>query len=84
MFQLHTDRLDLIPLSAVQLQQYLEQPVFLERDLGFPIARAILTERVQRAIRMKLARMTHVEDARLSWYTYWLLVIRGKIGRAHV
>ena len=77
MFQLHTDRLDLIPLSAVQLQQYLEQPVFLERDLGFPIARAILTERVQRAIRMKLARMTHVEDARLSWYTYWLLVIRG-------
>ena len=77
MFQLHTDRLDLIPLSAVQLQQYLEQPVFLEQDLGFPISRAIITERVQRAIRMKLAKMTHVENGRSVWYTYWLLVIRG-------
>ena len=77
MLQLRTDRLDLIPLSTVQLRQYLEQPAFLEQDLGFPISQAIITERVQRAIRMKLARMAHVEEARLAWYTYWLLIIRG-------
>jgi [ribosomal protein S5]-alanine N-acetyltransferase len=77
MIQLHTERLDLIPLSIVQLQLYLEQPSSLEQELGFPISRGILTERVERAIRMKLARMAYVEDARLAWYTYWLLVIRA-------
>jgi hypothetical protein len=77
MLQLHTERLDLIPLSAVQLQLYLEQPALLEQELGFPISREILTERVQRAIRMKLTRMAHVEEARLAWYTYWLMVIRA-------
>ena len=77
MLQLRTDRLDLAPLSTVQLRQYLEQPAILEQDLGFPISQAIITERVQRAIRMKLDRMAHVDDARLAWYTYWLLIIRG-------
>jgi ribosomal-protein-alanine N-acetyltransferase len=77
MRQLQTKRLDLIALSAAQLRFYLEQPSFLEQELGFPISRTIITERVQRAIRMKLARMAHVEDKRLAWYTYWLLVIRG-------
>jgi [ribosomal protein S5]-alanine N-acetyltransferase len=77
MLQLRTERLDLIPLSAVQLQQYLEQPALLEQVLGFPISREILTERVQRAIRMKLTRMAHVEEAQLVWYTYWLMVIRA-------
>lgn len=75
--QLHTKRLDLIPLSAGQLQLYLEQPASLERELGFPVSRTIVTERVQRAIRMKLAKMGHIEDERSAWYTYWLLVIRG-------
>lgn len=77
MLKLHTERLDLIPLSPVQLQLYLEQPAQLEQEIGYPISRAIVTERVQRAIRMKLARMAHIEQARLAWYTYWLLVIRA-------
>ena len=77
MLHLRTDRLDLIPLSTVQLKQYLEQPAYLEQDLGFPISHAIITERVQRAIRMKLVKIAHVEDARITWYTYWLLIVRG-------
>jgi ribosomal-protein-alanine N-acetyltransferase len=77
MLNLHTERLDLIPLSPVQLRLYLEQPTQLEQELGIPISRAIITERVQRAIRMKLARMTHVEPAQIAWLTYWLLVIRS-------
>jgi ribosomal-protein-alanine N-acetyltransferase len=76
MLELHTERLDLIPLSPLQLQLYLEQPAQLEQELGFPISRGIITERVQRAIRMKLAKMAPIEQARLAWYTYWLLVIR--------
>jgi ribosomal-protein-alanine N-acetyltransferase len=77
MLKLHTERLDLIPLSPVQLQLYLEQPTQLEQELGIPISRAIITERVQRAIRMKLGKMAHIEQARLTWYTYWLVVIRA-------
>jgi [ribosomal protein S5]-alanine N-acetyltransferase len=75
--QIHTQRLDLIPLNVGQLRLYLEQPVLLEQELGFPVSRTIVTERVQRAIRMKLEKMAHVEDERMSWYTYWLMVIRG-------
>jgi ribosomal-protein-alanine N-acetyltransferase len=74
---LHTERLDLIPLSPDQLIRYLEQPFQLEQELGFPVSRLILTERVQRAIRMKLAKMAKVEPALFPWYTYWLLVIRA-------
>jgi RimJ/RimL family protein N-acetyltransferase len=77
MLKLDTERLVLIPLSPVQLQLYLEQPDRLEQELGFPISRAIITERVQRAIRMKLAKLAQVEPARSAWFTYWLLVIRA-------
>ena len=76
MLKLCTERLDLIPLNSAQLELYLEQPTQLEQELEIPISRAILTDRVQRAIRMKLAKLAHVEPARLMWYTYWLVVIR--------
>ena len=76
MLKLRTERLDLIPLSPAQLQLYLEQPTQLEQELGIPISRAILTDRVKRAIQMKLAKLAHVEPAREAWYTYWLVVIR--------
>ncbi len=77
MLLLNTERLDLFPLSPAQLELYLEQPAQLEQELGFTVSRAIVTERVERAIRMKLAKMAHIEQARLAWYTYWLLVIRA-------
>ena len=74
---LHTPRIDLIALSAHQLLQYLEQPDQLETELKIPVSRSIGTERVQRAIRMKLEKMALVEQERHTWYTYWLLVIRS-------
>jgi RimJ/RimL family protein N-acetyltransferase len=77
MLALHTERLDLTPLSPVQLQLYLKQPAQLEQEPTVPISRPIITERAQRAIQMKLAKMAHIEQARLAWYTYWLLVIRA-------
>ena len=76
MYKLITQRLDIVPLTHIQLRQYLEQPDLLEQDLGIPISREIITENVQRAVRMKLAKMADIDESRLVWYTYWLLVIR--------
>ena len=76
MYKLKTQRLDIIPLTRIQLRQYLEYPDLLEQELGIPISREIVTENTQRAIRKKFSKMTHADQAQLAWYTYWLLVIR--------
>ena len=75
--KLKTERLDLVPLNIIQLRQYLEQPNLLEQALGMSISREIVTENVQRAIRMKLSKMAHIDKAQFAWYTYWLIVIRS-------
>jgi len=76
-YKMQTERLDLIPLNDIRLRQYLEQPDLLERELGMSISREIVTEDIQRAIRMRLSKMAHVEKVQFVWYTYWLLVIRS-------
>ncbi len=76
MIELRTERLDLFPLSPAQLKCYLEQPERLEQELGFPVSRAVVTERVRRAIGMKLAKMAKTEPERYAWYTYWLVAVR--------
>jgi ribosomal-protein-alanine N-acetyltransferase len=73
---LETSRLSLIPLSRRHLQQYLDDPAALEMELGHPVSRGIVTDRVCRAIEMKLSKMTAVEEIRHAWFTYWLLVIK--------
>jgi RimJ/RimL family protein N-acetyltransferase len=74
---IHTERLDLLPFNLLQLRLYLENPQQLETELGFPISRAIVTDVVQRAIGMKLAKMAQADPTKLDWYTYWLIVVRG-------
>ncbi len=69
-----TPRLKLIALTPEQLVLYLEAPNRLERALGFPVARDILTEIVQRAIRIKLSKMAQAPAQDYAWYTYWLVV----------
>ena len=73
---LKTQRLDIIRLAHIQLRQYLEHPDLLEQEFGVSISREIVTENTQRAIRIKLSKMAHVDKAQLAWYIYWLLVIR--------
>ncbi len=73
---IHTEHLDLIPLSPVQLKMYMEQSSRLEAELHIPLSRSILTPRVLRAIGMKLAKMENTEEMKLLWITYWLIVIR--------
>ena len=73
--ELRTERLMLVPLSEGQLRLYLEHPEQLEAELHLRLSRDVLTERVERAIRMKLAKMAAVDEALHPWYTYWLLII---------
>lgn len=76
-FIVKTERLDLIPLSDIQLRQYLERPSLLEQELGIQTSRNVVTENVQRAINMKLSKMALAKKGHFGWYTYWLLAIRS-------
>jgi ribosomal-protein-alanine N-acetyltransferase len=76
--KLSTRRLQLLELSAGQLARYLEDPPGLELELGCTLSREVVSERVRRAIRMKLEKMKTADPARLAWYTYWLIVIPGE------
>lgn len=75
---LRTNRLTLSPLSRRQLQLYLEDPAVLEKEMGHPVSRELVTERVRRAIGMKLTKMTEAPVACHEWFTYWILVITDK------
>ncbi len=74
--QIQTERLRLIPLTLVQLQNYIANPEVLEQELGFEISRQIVTERLRRAIALKIAKMERVVPAEHEWYTYWLIVVK--------
>jgi ribosomal-protein-alanine N-acetyltransferase len=75
--EFRTERLDLLPLTLVRLRGYLEHTDRLEEELRFSVSRSILSPRVLRAIRMKLAKMELAGETRHIWYTYWLIVIRS-------
>ncbi len=74
---IQTERLDLMPLSPIQLSLYIEDPHQLEVELHIPVSRLVVTEIVKRAIGMKLAKMAQSDSEKLAWYTYWLVVVRS-------
>jgi ribosomal-protein-alanine N-acetyltransferase len=78
MLEIQTERLNLVPLSLEQLRRYLAAPEDLERELGFDVSRDIVTERLRRAIGMKIAKMEKAEPAEHAWYTYWLVVVKER------
>ena len=78
MLEIQTSRLRLMALTAQHLQLYLTLPNKLEQVLGFPLSHDILTTTVQRAIRMKLAKMARADENDHAWYTYWLVVVVGQ------
>ena len=73
-----TRRLLLVPLALSQLQLCLTDLPALEAELGLSISRDVITARVQRAIQMKIEKMTSLEEALHPWQTYWLIVISGE------
>ncbi|MBN1964624.1 MAG: GNAT family N-acetyltransferase [Anaerolineae bacterium] len=75
---IQTQRLRLMALSFAQLALCLSDLARLEQELSLPVSRAVITEIVQRAIRMKLDKMTQADPHAHAWYTYWLIVIVDK------
>lgn len=81
MLYLETERLRSIALTAKQLELYLRDTDKLEAGLGISVSRAVLTERVQRAAGMKIAKMALADVEQHPWYTYWLIVVnRARFG----
>jgi RimJ/RimL family protein N-acetyltransferase len=72
---LRTSRLLIVPLTLSQLKLCLTDLPLLEAEMGLYISRDVLTERVQRAIRMKLKKMARAEEGHHPWLTYWLIVV---------
>ena len=76
-----TERLELFPLTQTQLELGLSDLSKLEDELSMVIAQDFVTERVQRAIRMKVEKMRKAMPSIHAWYTYWLIVIKEeKVG----
>lgn len=73
--ELSTHRLKLLELSALQLARYLDDPDGLESELSCRLSREVVSERVRRAIGMKLEKMKKADPTRQAWHTYWLIFI---------
>lgn len=76
MERINTLRLEIFPLTAAQLQDYLTNSEKLEAELGYSISRNVLDENAQRAIGIKLKRMAEVDPLKHVWFTYWLIKIK--------
>ena len=71
-----TTRLESVPLTLQQLEMCLSDLSAFEMHFGLTVARDFLTERVLRAIRMKVKKMRKAEPSQHAWYTYWLIIIK--------
>jgi RimJ/RimL family protein N-acetyltransferase len=76
MNNLFTERLALIPLSQLQLEICLFDLTAFENQIRLVVKRDFFTERVQRAIRMKVEKMRETDESRHAWLTYWLIVVK--------
>lgn len=75
---LRTPQLLLTPLTLSQLQLCLTNLVDLESELGISFDHEVITERVQRAIQMKLDKMAVLDESLCKWQTYWLIVVSAE------
>ncbi len=44
-------------------------------EIGHSVSRALVTDRVRRAIGMKLSKMAAAQESLHAWHTYWMIVI---------
>ena len=70
-----TQRLQLSPLNLDQLELALQDIQALEVSLNLVIMRPWMTDRVHRAIGMKIDKMREADPSQHDWFTYWLIVI---------
>lgn len=75
---IQTQRLDLIPLSAVELATGLHSIETLSRKLEISLVSDLYDGRARQAVEKKLTRMADVSADQHPWYTYWLIVLRAE------
>ena len=73
-----TPRLTLIPLTLEQLKTGLTSLPELSGSVGAKLVSSLFEGVVDRAVRMKIEKMSKVDQSLHSWYTYWLIVITGE------
>lgn len=73
---IQTERLQLIPLKLNQLELTLQNIEALEMSLNVRMMRPWITDRVRRAIGMKIHKMRKADLSQHDWLTYWLIVIK--------
>lgn len=72
---LNTRRLQLIPLTHNQLKTGLRSVKELAIDLDLPLVETLMQGAAERAVSMKIEKMSSVPVDVHEWYTYWLIVI---------
>jgi RimJ/RimL family protein N-acetyltransferase len=76
--EIQTERLKLIPLSLDQLRCYIANPKVLGHEVGVEVSHDIVTDRLRRAIDMKISKMEQAVPSEHLWYTYWLIIVKDK------
>jgi len=74
-----TPRLTLIPLTLEQLKTGLTSLPELSGSVGAKLVSSLFEGVVNRAVRMKIEKMSIVDQSLHPWYTYWLIVITGEL-----
>jgi RimJ/RimL family protein N-acetyltransferase len=73
-----THRLQLIPLDQNQLELALENVEALEASLKIAMMKSWMTDRVRRAMGIKIDKMRQTSISQHPWLTYWLIVIKDE------
>jgi len=76
MIEIETTRLRMLELGQQQLVLCLSDLPKLEKELNITIVRDFFTNRVHRAIRMKVEKMREADVSQHAWFTYWLIAVK--------
>ena len=78
-YEIAGEHLQLVPLSAAQIQFCLTRPDQLEAELSVPVSRPVMAPAVvQHALRVKKQRLINASAKEFAWHTYWLMVITSE------
>ncbi|MDF2535356.1 MAG: N-acetyltransferase [Bacillales bacterium] len=77
MIELNTERLRLIPLSAVNLRLLIHNPKKLEQSLSLIESNKFLSSELKQAMETRLSKLLMDEEFYI-WYTNWIMVSKDK------
>lgn len=71
-----TNRLNLLPLTLDQLKTGLQSTETMALSLNLLLVPNLFTGVVERAVHMKIEKMSAADNRLHDWYTYWLIIIK--------